>query len=51
MRLFGALLLLEATAAAQTRPRRLFAARVGIDRQIQDDTDQASFLWTETGQP
>ncbi len=27
------------------------SAGVGVDQQIQDDADQLSFLWTETGQP
>jgi prolyl oligopeptidase len=27
------------------------SAGVGVDQQIQDDADQAAFLWTETGQP
>jgi prolyl oligopeptidase len=27
------------------------SAGVGVEQQIQDDADQLSFLWTETGQP
>ena len=27
------------------------SAGVGVDQQVQDDADQAAFLWTETGQP
>jgi prolyl oligopeptidase len=27
------------------------SAGVSVDQQIQDDADQLSFLWTETGQP
>jgi len=27
------------------------SAGVGVDQQIQDDADQLTFLWTETGQP
>jgi prolyl oligopeptidase len=27
------------------------SAGVGLDQQIQDDADQVTFLWTETGQP
>src|SRR5580698_498121 len=27
------------------------SAGVSVDQQIQDDTDELAFLWTETGQP
>ena len=27
------------------------SAGVGVEQQIQDDADQLTFLWTETGQP
>jgi prolyl oligopeptidase len=27
------------------------SAGVGIEQKIQDETDQLTFLWTETGQP
>jgi prolyl oligopeptidase len=27
------------------------SAGVGVDQQVQDDADQLTFLWTETGQP
>jgi prolyl oligopeptidase len=27
------------------------SAGVGVEQQIQDDADQLSFLWTESGQP
>jgi len=27
------------------------SAGVSVDQQIQDDADQLSFLWTETGSP
>jgi prolyl oligopeptidase len=27
------------------------SAGVSVDQHIQDDTDELTFLWTETGQP
>jgi prolyl oligopeptidase len=27
------------------------SAGVGVNQQVQDDADQLTFLWTETGQP
>jgi prolyl oligopeptidase len=27
------------------------SAGVSVDQQVQDDADQLTFLWTETGQP
>jgi prolyl oligopeptidase len=27
------------------------SAGISVDQQIQDDADQLTFLWTETGQP